>query len=93
MPENAESGNKKTIHARQGRESLGSGQGRDRTGDTCIFSAVLYQLSYLTVGHCKLRVETEYSRMIANGCQFATLARFFGVFLGHLWRKPIVVRF
>lgn len=27
---------------------LESGQGRDRTGDTCIFSAVLYQLSYLT---------------------------------------------
>lgn len=25
-----------------------SGQGRDRTGDTGIFSAVLYQLSYLT---------------------------------------------
>ncbi len=25
-----------------------SGQGRDRTADTGIFSAVLYQLSYLT---------------------------------------------
>lgn len=26
-----------------------SGQGRDRTGDTGIFSAVLYQLSYLSL--------------------------------------------
>ncbi len=26
-------------------ECMASGQGRDRTGDTCIFSAVLYQLS------------------------------------------------
>lgn len=27
-----------------------NGQGRDRTGDTSIFSAVLYQLSYLPYG-------------------------------------------
>jgi hypothetical protein len=26
---------------------LSGAQGRDRTTDTCIFSAVLYQLSYL----------------------------------------------
>jgi hypothetical protein len=31
----------------QSREAE-SGQGRDRTGDTWIFSPVLYQLSYLT---------------------------------------------
>jgi hypothetical protein len=29
-------------------ERLLSGQGRDRTGDTWIFSPLLYQLSYLT---------------------------------------------
>ncbi len=28
--------------------NTGSGQGRDRTGDTWIFSPLLYQLSYLT---------------------------------------------
>lgn len=28
-----------------------SGEGRDRTGDTGLFRAVLYQLSYLTCGH------------------------------------------
>ena len=30
-------------------EGYGSGQGRDRTGDTRIFSPVLYQLSYLAI--------------------------------------------
>jgi integrase len=30
------------------REHVASGQGRDRTGDTWIFSPLLYQLSYLT---------------------------------------------
>ncbi len=30
------------------REILKSGQGRDRTGDTRIFSPLLYQLSYLS---------------------------------------------
>ena len=31
-------------------EEDSSGQGRDRTGDTWIFSPLLYQLSYLTRG-------------------------------------------
>ena len=30
-------------------QDLSSGQGRDRTGDTRIFSPVLYQLSYLAI--------------------------------------------
>jgi hypothetical protein len=30
-----------------------SGQGRDRTGDTGIFSPVLYQLSYLSAGRSR----------------------------------------
>src|SRR4029079_8305434 len=30
-----------------GRTSPGDGEGRDRTGDTTVFSRVLYQLSYL----------------------------------------------
>ena len=29
------------------------GQGRDRTGDTRIFSPLLYQLSYLAIGFAK----------------------------------------
>jgi hypothetical protein len=29
------------------RTSNGDGEGRDRTGDTTVFSRVLYQLSYL----------------------------------------------
>ena len=30
--------------------ALGNGEGRNRTGDTTIFSRVLYQLSYLAAG-------------------------------------------
>ncbi len=30
-------------------------QGRNRTTDTCIFSAVLYRLSYLGLSFCLLR--------------------------------------
>jgi hypothetical protein len=29
--------------------SSGNGEGRDRTGDTTVFSRVLYQLSYLAL--------------------------------------------
>jgi hypothetical protein len=29
------------------------GEGRNRTGDTTIFSRVLYQLSYLAEGGCR----------------------------------------
>jgi precorrin-4 methylase len=42
-----------------------SGQGRARTGDTCIFSAVLYQLSYLT----KCEIEAEMLRCGHVNCQ------------------------
>ena len=31
------------------RHSRGDGEGRNRTGDTTIFSRVLYQLSYLAL--------------------------------------------
>src|SRR2546423_3353118 len=31
----------------ESRTSVGSGEGRNRTGDTTVFSRVLYQLSYL----------------------------------------------
>jgi hypothetical protein len=53
---------------------LASGQGRDRTGDTWIFSPLLYQLSYLTINSLdaaeKLRkVETVYAKQGAEGCQ------------------------
>ena len=34
------------------RAAAGSGQGRDRTADTRIFSPVLYQLSYLSAVDC-----------------------------------------
>ena len=37
------------------RTSVGSGEGRNRTGDTTIFSRVLYQLSYLARGAEKAR--------------------------------------
>jgi hypothetical protein len=33
--------------AREGRTRGGDGEGRNRTGDTTVFSRVLYQLSYL----------------------------------------------
>ncbi len=33
-----------------GRKERGSAEGRNRTGDTMIFSHVLYQLSYLGAG-------------------------------------------
>ena len=36
-----------TTYSEQSRTLYRSGEGRDRTGDTTIFSRVLYQLSYL----------------------------------------------
>jgi hypothetical protein len=36
-----------SAHPRQTEETRRSGEGRIRTGDTTIFSRVLYQLSYL----------------------------------------------
>jgi hypothetical protein len=42
---------RKTGRARPDRaKRVEGGQGRNRTSDTRIFSAVLYQLSYLAVG-------------------------------------------
>lgn len=32
------------------------GEGQNRTGDTCIFSAVLYRLSYLAAGMDLIRI-------------------------------------
>jgi hypothetical protein len=49
------------------RKALGSGQGRDRTADTRIFSPLLYQLSYLT-GFSK--VVTAKNTRWRLGCQF-----------------------
>src|SRR5438093_4865275 len=34
----------------EARTSVGSGEGRNRTGDTTVFSRVLYRLSYLARG-------------------------------------------
>ena len=43
---------RKTSHLRVSRSRDGSkgGEGRNRTGDTTVFSRVLYQLSYLAAG-------------------------------------------
>ncbi len=37
--------------AKQSLEKMGGGETRNRTGDTRIFSPLLYQLSYLAVPH------------------------------------------
>lgn len=39
------------LHHRSRTEVISGAEGRDRTGDTGIFSAVLYRLSYLGVAH------------------------------------------
>src|SRR5688500_3613815 len=49
-----------TRLARHAREASG-GQGRNRTSDTRIFSAVLYQLSYLAPVNCKRRPKRRSS--------------------------------
>jgi hypothetical protein len=38
-----------------------SAESRDRTGDTAIFSRVLYQLSYLGLGYFCVRAERFYT--------------------------------
>jgi hypothetical protein len=60
--EGPEDGNRKTPTGRNGRRrergtcalcddfERGGGEGRTRTGDTPVFSRVLYQLSYLATG-------------------------------------------
>ena len=42
--------NKKIVAFKRRLPLLYGGQGRDRTGDTRIFSPLLYQLSYLAIG-------------------------------------------
>src|SRR5688500_20370589 len=54
-----------TRLARHARESSG-GQGRNRTSDSRLFSAVLYQLSYLAPGNCKTKPKGP-SRL-SEGC-------------------------
>ena len=50
--------------------SKGGAEGQDRTGDTAIFSRVLYRLSYLggicIVGHEPLAVKQAYSSVLQS---------------------------
>ena len=55
---------RRSHHGRResaGRTSSGDGEGRNRTGDTTVFSRVLYQLSYLAPGR------RQFSRELLAG--------------------------
>jgi hypothetical protein len=45
-----------------------TGQSRDRTGDTWIFSPLLYQLSYLPAGETILGAGRMFSRAAGHAC-------------------------
>ena len=50
-----------------------TGQSRDRTGDTWIFSPLLYQLSYLPAGETILEVAEMFSSAECSPCRFLAI--------------------